>query len=199
MDQIKGEPTIEPTKISEFEVTDLRGNDISEDIIFGDGASFLIVNYQLKGDPKRRTEMIKDSIYLIDTVQVMNTDKKIEEEKIVRMLDRVEDKEVTVIDQNFDKDYIAKHVDVLKPFTDAAKAKGMTVRMAIGKSDPEVIAEFDKATGLGLDYGMADDILLKTIVRSNPGIVLWKDGVILDKWHIKKLPDFDKVAKEYGL
>jgi uncharacterized membrane protein YphA (DoxX/SURF4 family) len=199
VDQIKGEPTIEPTKISEFEVTDLRGNDISDDIVYSEEAHFLIVNYQLKGDPKRRTEMIKDSIYLIDTVQVMDNDMKVEKEQIIRTLDRVEDKEVTVIDQNFDKDYLSKHIDILKPFTDAAKAKGLTVRMAIGKSDPEVIKEFDKVTGLELDYGMADDILLKTIVRSNPGVVLWKDGKILDKWHINKLPDFESVAKEYGL
>ena len=97
------------------------------------------------------------------------------------------------------KEYLSTHINQLKPFTDAAKAKGMIVRMAIGKSDPDVIKEFDVATGLGLEYGMADDILLKTIVRSNPGVVLWKDGKILDKWHINKLPDFDKVAAIYGL
>ena len=44
---------------------------------------------------------------------------------------------------------------------------------------------------------MADDILLKTIVRSNPGIVLMKDGKILDKWHYKKLPAFEDVQANY--
>ena len=199
VDQIKGEPTIEPTKISEFEIRDLRDNDISDDIIYGEGAHFLIVNYQLKSKPARRKEMIKDSIFVTDTVMVLDDPTMKDSVIIIKSLDRVEDKEITVVDQNFNKDYLSTHINKLKPFTDAAKAKGMTVRMAIGKSDPDVIREFDKATGLGLEYGTADDILLKTIVRSNPGVVLWKDGVILDKWHINKLPDFSAVAAEYGL
>lgn len=196
--QVTGEPTIEPTKISEFEITDMRGNDISDDIILGEGAHLLIVNYQLEGNPSRRKEIVKDSIFSMDTIQTLDG-LKVEAPLVIKNLISVEDKEITIVDQNFDKEYLSTHINQLKPFTDAAKAKGMIVRMAIGKSDPDVIKEFDVATGLGLEYGMADDILLKTIVRSNPGVVLWKDGKILDKWHINKLPDFDKVAAIYGL
>jgi uncharacterized membrane protein YphA (DoxX/SURF4 family) len=196
--QVTGEPTIEPTKISEFEVTDMRGNDISDDIILGEGAHLLIVNYQLESKPSRRKEIVKDSIFTMDTIQSMDG-KILDSLLVVKNLLRVEDKEITIVDQNFDKEYLSTHINRLKPFTDAAKAKGMIVRMAIGKSDPDVIKEFDAATGLGLEYGMADDILLKTIVRSNPGVVLWKDGKILDKWHINKLPDFNTVASIYGL
>ncbi len=134
----------------------------------------------------------------MDTIQSMDG-KILDSLLVVKNLLRVEDKEITIVDQNFDKEYLSTHINRLKPFTDAAKAKGMIVRMAIGKSDPDVIKEFDAATGLGLEYGMADDILLKTIVRSNPGVVLWKDGKILDKWHINKLPDFNTVASIYGL
>ena len=34
-----------------------------------------------------------------------------------------------------------------------------------------------------------DDITLKTIIRSNPGLMLIKDGVILNKWSDNSLPD----------
>ena len=46
-------------------------------------------------------------------------------------------------------------------------------------------------------FFMADDILLKTIVRSNPGPVLMKGGVILNKWHYRKLPDFEAVNEAH--
>jgi curved DNA-binding protein CbpA len=54
-----------------------------------------------------------------------------------------------------------------------------------------------KETGLDVEFFTADEKLIKTIGRSNPGIILWKDGKILEKWHYKKLPPFDKVAAKY--
>jgi len=195
VDQLKGEPAIESTKISEFEVTDLRGNDITDDILYNDQPHFLIVNYMLKGEPSRETRIVKDSLFTLDTVIVNNGD--LVDTAVVRKFDKVVEREEKYINQNWKPSYIKTHVEELKPFTDKAKNLGLTVLMAIGKSDPDAIMDFDKATGLGIDYGMADDILLKTIVRSNPGVVLWKDGKILDKWHINKLPEFKEVADKY--
>ncbi len=197
LEQIKEEPTLKPTKISEFEITDLESNDISYDFIDNSDPQFLIVNYMLKGDPQRKSRMVKDSVFIVDTVTVYNDQGGITDTMLVRKFDKIIEKEETYIDQNFDASYVKTHVESLKPFTDAAMSAGVPVRMAIGKSDPDAISEFDKVTGLGIDYGMADDILLKTIVRSNPGVVLWKDGKILDKWHINKLPDFSAVKSQY--
>ena len=46
---------------------------------------------------------------------------------------------------------------------------------------------------------MADDILLKTIVRSNPGVVLLKDGKVISNWHINQLPDAEELITLFGL
>lgn len=47
------------------------------------------------------------------------------------------------------------------------------------------------STGLGLDYPFyaADEIMLKTIVRSNPGFLLISNGVIAAKWGFRDFPD----------
>jgi len=115
---------------------------------------------------------------------------------IVNTFDRVVERNETYKDYIWNDAYLKKHKK-LKPFTDAAKSKNLPIVMAIGGADEMQIKDFNTDTDLNLKYGMADDILLKTIVRSNPGVVLLKDGKILDKWHINKLPSFDEVSKAY--
>lgn len=42
-----------------------------------------------------------------------------------------------------------------------------------------------------------DDVTLKTIIRSNPGLLLLKDGKILAKWHHNDFPSFEEVKEKY--
>ena len=37
-------------------------------------------------------------------------------------------------------------------------------------------------------YGLMDELTLKTIVRSNPGLLLLSEGTIVDKWSSRSLP-----------
>jgi uncharacterized membrane protein YphA (DoxX/SURF4 family) len=39
------------------------------------------------------------------------------------------------------------------------------------------------------EFLTTDEITLKTIIRSNPGLMLIKDGVILAKWHLNDFPE----------
>ena len=48
-----------------------------------------------------------------------------------------------------------------------------------------------------LEFYNGDDIELKTIIRANPGLVLLKDGVVMDKWHYNDFPDFSELEEEY--
>ncbi|OQY03320.1 MAG: hypothetical protein B6I20_05250 [Bacteroidetes bacterium 4572_117] len=49
-----------------------------------------------------------------------------------------------------------------------------------------------------IDFYTADGITLKTIVRSNPGLVLIKQGKILAKWHNNDFPTIKKFKETIG-
>lgn len=42
-----------------------------------------------------------------------------------------------------------------------------------------------------------DAVPLKSMVRSNPGLILMKDGVVIKKWSSLQLPDFEDLEKNY--
>jgi hypothetical protein len=48
------------------------------------------------------------------------------------------------------------------------------------------------------DYYFCDATTLKTIIRSNPGLVLMKKGTVTDMWHFNDFPDFDEVVARHG-
>ncbi len=57
--------------------------------------------------------------------------------------------------------------------------------------------EFRSQFDTDYEYLYADDIILKTIVRANPGLVLLHDGVVMDKWHYNDLPDIEELNNTY--
>lgn len=56
-------------------------------------------------------------------------------------------------------------------------------------SDSLAITRWQDRTGADYTFGVADHLALKTIVRSNPGIVLLKGDTIYNKWAFRDMPD----------
>ncbi len=52
--------------------------------------------------------------------------------------------------------------------------------------------DYRDETGAEYPFATTDYITLKTIVRSNPGLVLLKGGTVLNKWHYNDLPKFEE-------
>ncbi len=57
----------------------------------------------------------------------------------------------------------------------------------------EGIETFKKETNASYEFYHTDEITLKTIVRSNPGLILLKEGAILGKWHSNDIPSPDEL------
>lgn len=57
--------------------------------------------------------------------------------------------------------------------------------------------EFRQEHRVQYPFLRAGGILLKTIIRSNPGLLLLKDGEVLGKWPSTDLPSYEEVKKGY--
>jgi hypothetical protein len=59
------------------------------------------------------------------------------------------------------------------------------------------VTKLSKDLKLMLEVFYADAVPLKSMVRSNPGLILLKDGIVIKKWPSSALPDYNQLAKEY--
>lgn len=84
-----------------------------------------------------------------------------------------------------------------KPLLDELQ-KGGPELMVVTSSDPSMVAEAFGAIGQSPNIYFGDATVLKTIVRSNPGYWLLKDGVVKGKWHYRDTPSMKKINKALG-
>ncbi|MCX6230031.1 MAG: DoxX family protein [Bacteroidetes bacterium] len=90
----------------------------------------------------------------------------------------------------------------IKAFYEKAKAKNVSVIVLTGSS-PQDIAKFKKEMDTKeMEFYLADDISLKAMIRSNPGLMLLKKAVVLGQWHWRNFPEYDEnnwntLAKKY--
>ena len=183
VEQIKSKPAIEATKVSEFSIISPDGFDVAEDILTDSGHVFLIVAYKLEGETRFEEVMVPDTTWQTDTIS-LGTDSVTVVKSIASTGSRKENREMYVWNPNYIKSYTEK-VNVL--MADVMK-KGAKVYAAAGGAGAEKLSAFRSAIGSEYDWYEADDILLKTIIRSNPGVVHIKGGKVMDMWHIRHLP-----------
>lgn len=192
LEQIKEPPAIPTTKISDFEVYDAGGNDVTEAVLSKPGYSFLVIAYKLYGTESAAVRMVKDSIFVTDTVVTANGP------RANYRLVEVKDREEEVKTYAWDESYLNKWRKRVLPALLEAKAAGQSVTVLTAYTDAARIESFRQALGLdGVEFFTGDDIMLKTILRSNPGPMLMQQGLIVHKWHHRKLPSYADIKAQY--
>jgi len=72
---------------------------------------------------------------------------------------------------------------------------GKVDALVLTSSAAQAIEEFRHQNQLAVPYAFSDATVLKTIIRSNPGIALWKDGTVLGNWHYNDTPSAATILK----
>jgi uncharacterized membrane protein YphA (DoxX/SURF4 family) len=74
---------------------------------------------------------------------------------------------------------------------DGKKVHGLT------SSTREEVQQFKFEHQSPVEYLTNDEITLKTMVRSNPGIMLLKKGTVIAMWHYNDLPSYSEIKSKY--
>ncbi len=69
--------------------------------------------------------------------------------------------------------------------------------LALTQSDAKLIDNYKHGHQALYDFANADGVVLKTMVRSNPGLILIKDGTIIMNWHHNNFPTYSEVKQKY--
>lgn len=190
LEQIKTEPSIPRTKVSEFEITDFDGVDFTDMFLANPKNNFMVISPKIKFETESVKSIVQDSVFIVDTTQV--SDKNPPQKRFLKLMN----KEVTKTNFVWPASFISD-LKAMKPILDGAQSEGNEVSVVIGGISKEAAEDLAIETGIKATYLTADDILLKTIIRSNPGLVLWKNGTILQKWHKNQLPAYESIRSTF--
>lgn len=77
-------------------------------------------------------------------------------------------------------------------------AENYNIRTVLLTSNSAQDAEiFSKKNKLVMEVFYADGIPLKSMVRANPGVLLLKNGLVINKWHFRSMPSYDELVERY--
>lgn len=86
-----------------------------------------------------------------------------------------------------------KKINQLRKFIEK---KGYSI-VAICGSSFENIDIFRHETQSAFPFYQADETFLKEIIRSNPGLILLKNGRVIARWHYNDIPDINELNIKY--
>ena len=200
-DQIKTEPFVEKdgqrievaeTKVTDFAIEDRDNNEMAEEILNEPGYSLMIIAYKFYGEKQMETVVVQDTTWVPDTLRISADSLRIGQ-KVGSIEPKKVERETFVPEEHYGSLYKNK----VNPLAEAAANAGWKVFAINTFQDAEVADAFRAKIGAKYPFYRGDDKLLKTIIRSNPGVVIWKDGVVLDNYHWRHLPTPEALLEKF--
>jgi triosephosphate isomerase len=88
-------------------------------------------------------------------------------------------------------------VDKVNSLCDYADEHGWGFYCLTSSSDEEAQTYWEEHTGAEYGYNIAEERMLKTVVRGQPGVVLLHDGIIVKKWGNFNLPTEEELKSQF--
>ena len=90
-----------------------------------------------------------------------------------------------------------KEWEKMRQITEAAGAKDFVVLWTVA-AEPEEVEQLRAKYDFVYDVYFADELEIKTIVRSNPGLIWLDNGLVKDKWSVFDFPQGEKLEKLFN-
>ena len=194
-DPVQTDPSVPRTKISDFMVFSPKDDDITNDLLNEKGYTFLVLSGKVKSTSTKKTIEVSDSIFRTDTIKKRVSGRDTLE--IVKVFEKIGTRQEVFRSYSFDADYRESFEKKINPVIEAAEKAGHKVAAILPTNDAQLVKDFRHAAQTAYPFYYADEKLIKTMMRSNPGLFLMKDGQIVHKWHINKMPTFEEIKAAY--
>jgi len=193
-----------------------KGNDISKLVVPTpeEADIFLIYKNKTTGELEKYTAQ---TLPWQDSVRMSNLEFAEQRKEVIKPFEEAPIHDFAIMDaygDDYTKEFITNPdyqfmlvaYDVFKaarkPFSkinklaDSVQAAGYSF-IGLSGSIYEEIEAFRHEMQTMYDFYNVDGTALKTMIRSNPGLVLLKNGVVIEKWHYRDIPEFGEIKSQY--
>jgi len=176
--------------------------------------------YSLENKETKETKNVSDKVYLKDEIWKDESWEVVGEPKtrlikegykvpisdlIINDVDGVDHTDEIIENPDYNLIIVAYDLhkvnyDGLQKLNELAKSVVEDYRVRtvlLTSSSNTVVEEVTANMDLFAEVFYVDAIPLKSMVRANPGLILLKNGIVINKWHFHILPSADKLADKY--